>query len=137
MDRPILLDTCAAVWLVKGDSLAAEAEQALRRASDTGASTYVSLITAWEIGMLVSKGRLAIARDPKAFFERLLFLGLEAAELSSTILVNSSFLPASTLRDPADRIIAATARERNLRVMTRDKALLHYAAAGHLQAIAC
>jgi PIN domain nuclease of toxin-antitoxin system len=51
--------------------------------------------------------------------------------------MESSFLPGSIHNDPADRIIAATAREYGFTVMTRDRALLAYAAEGHLSALAC
>jgi PIN domain nuclease of toxin-antitoxin system len=36
-----------------------------------------------------------------------------------------------------DRAIAATAREYGFTVMTRDRALLDYAAQGHLSALTC
>jgi PIN domain nuclease of toxin-antitoxin system len=40
-------------------------------------------------------------------------------------------------RDPADRIIAATARAFDMTLVTRDRPLLDYADAGHLKALAC
>ena len=63
--------------------------------------------------------------------------GVELASMGPGILVASSFLPRPAPRDPADRILAATARILNYRLMTRDKGLLEFAAAGHLDAIAC
>jgi PIN domain nuclease of toxin-antitoxin system len=53
------------------------------------------------------------------------------------ILVGASFLPGDALRDPADRIIAATARALGYRIMTRDRLILDFAAEGHAHAIAC
>jgi PIN domain nuclease of toxin-antitoxin system len=53
------------------------------------------------------------------------------------VLLDSSFLPGTFHGDPADRIIAATAREHGFTVMTRDRLLLAYAAEGHLAALAC
>jgi len=49
----------------------------------------------------------------------------------------SSFLPDRALRDPADRILAATARASNYRLMTRDPPLLDYASTGRLGAVGC
>lgn len=46
-------------------------------------------------------------------------------------------LPDLTHRDPADRMLIATARAHDLTLITRDRAILHYAAAGHVRAIAC
>ena len=53
------------------------------------------------------------------------------------ILIASAFLPGSPPRDPADRIIAATARALGHNVITRNGELTKYAAAGHLEIIGC
>jgi PIN domain nuclease of toxin-antitoxin system len=58
-------------------------------------------------------------------------------DLSAEILLNSSFLPGEFHGDPADRMMAATARDFGFTLLTRDRALLAYAAQGHLAAIAC
>ncbi|MFZ5739720.1 MAG: PIN domain-containing protein [Pseudomonadota bacterium] len=52
-------------------------------------------------------------------------------------MVAFSFLPGFPHRDPADRIIAATAREYGYRLITRDRSLLAYAREGHIQALSC
>jgi PIN domain nuclease of toxin-antitoxin system len=54
-----------------------------------------------------------------------------------TLLIASAFLPGSPPRDPADRIIAATARAHDLEIVTRDSELIPYAKAGHVMTIAC
>jgi PIN domain nuclease of toxin-antitoxin system len=135
---PILLDTCAAIWLVEGEVLAQPASHALAVASDGGCDAFVSVITAWELGMLVSKGRLNLPLAPLAWFEGVLAKPqIALAEMTARIWVASSFLPGSPPADPMDRIIAATAREHGFRLMTRDRTLLRYAEQGHLLAIAC
>src|SRR5204863_3648127 len=99
---------------------------------------YVSPITAWEIGILVSRGRLTSPMSPQRWFERLLHApGVRLVEMSPDVLITSSFLPGTPPRDPADRILAATAREHGYRLLTRDTPLLTYARQGHLQALAC
>ena len=45
-------------------------------------------------------------------------------------------MPETFHRDPADRLIVATARVANATLMTRDRRILDYAARGHLTAIA-
>ena len=137
MTRPILLDTCAAIWISQNDALSGEAEQALTQLETIEGGIVVSPITAWEIGILVARNRIALARDPVGWFNALIGAGVHLAPMPPDILVASSFLPGSALRDPADRILAATARAMNFRLMTRDQHLLDYAAAGHLAAIAC
>ena len=57
--------------------------------------------------------------------------------MSPAILIASSFLPGEPPRDPADRIIAATARAFGQTLITRDGELLPYAKAGYLAAINC
>lgn len=95
-------------------------------------------MTAWEISLLNARGRLALSMSPQAWFDTLLKIpGVALAELSVTILIASSFLPGSPPRDPADRIIAATAREHGLRLVTRDRVLLDYGGDGHLDVLAC
>ena len=134
---PILLDTCAAIWTTTGEAFSAEARQAIAEADAERIAVLVSPITAWEIGILVSRGRVALAEDPKPWFGGLLESGLELADLTPAILIESSFLPSSTLRDPADRILAATARANGYRLMTRDRPLLDYGEAGWLKTVAC
>jgi PIN domain nuclease of toxin-antitoxin system len=63
--------------------------------------------------------------------------GMQLCELTEEVLMASSFLPGRFHRDPADRIIAATAREFGFTVMTRDKALLDYGREGHLSVLEC
>ena len=135
--RPILLDTCAVIWLQAGSKFRPEAEAALQEAQAIGTQVLVSPITAWEIGLLVSKGRLALSLPPLKWFERVLDLGVDLASLSPDILIASSQLPGPPLRDPADRIIAATARAIGCRLMTRDRQLLDFAAEGQIEAIPC
>ena len=135
--RPILLDTCAVIWLGSGTLLQPDGEAALQEAQRIGSQVLVSPITAWEIGLLVSKGRLAISLPPLTWFERVLDLGVDLAPLTPDILIASSQLPGPPLRDPADRIIATTARALACRLMTRDRLLLDFAARGHVPAIRC
>jgi PIN domain nuclease of toxin-antitoxin system len=135
--RPILLDTCALLWLGNGDRLSAPAERALEEADADPGCVMVSPISSWEIGQLAARGRLLLPIEPLAWFQTALDSGLVLAPMPPSVLVGSSFLPGSSLRDPADRIIAATARALGYRLMTRDRPLLQLAAEGHIQAIAC
>ena len=134
---PILLDTCAAIWASEPQGLSRGAQDVIQQAELDGVPLFVSPITAWEMGMLVARGRVALLASPLVWFAGLLEAGVGLADLSPSILVDASFLPHSRLRDPADRVVAATARALGYRIMTRDRPLLDYAAAGHVQAIAC
>jgi PIN domain nuclease of toxin-antitoxin system len=137
MNRPFLLDTCAAIWIVANEISQATAD-ALSNARNAGLPTYVSPITAWEIAILARKGRFKSSFTPQRWFERLMNMPDTAlAALTAAVLMESSFLPGRMNDDPADRIIAATAREYGFTVMTRDRALLDYARQGHLSAVEC
>lgn len=134
----LLVDTCAAIWLANGLSVRQATLDAVDDALRDGIPIYVSPISAWEIGMLASKKRVTMSVTPERWFGRLLALpGFELTELSTEVLIASSFLPGSPPRDPADRIIAATARDLGATLLTRDRLLLAYAEQGHLSAVAC
>ena len=133
-----LLDTCAAIWISRDEKISDAATALLDHTADEGRPIYVSPITAWEIGLLVAKGRAALPVAPPAWFDRLMdapFFRL--AEMPPEVLIASSFLPGAHFRDPADRILLATARSFGLTLITRDRTLLSYAAAGHVQAVPC
>jgi len=133
----LLLDTCAAVWAAE-DALSPEAVEAIDRAYRADAPLYLSPITAWEVGVLMARGRVASPLSAQGWFDRLLTTpGVKLAELTPSIMIASSHLPAEPPRDPADRFMVATARELGVALVTRDRALLAYARAGHLQAVAC
>lgn len=137
MKPPYLLDTCAAIWLL-ADELPEQAEATLLKAHNAGIGTYVSPITAWEVGNLARKGRFISNLTPRRWFERLMGLpGAALAEMSPDVLIASSELPNFRPGDPADRIIAATAREYGFTVVTRDAALLEYGKQGYLSVLEC
>jgi len=137
-ELPLLLDTCAAIWISEDHPLADEALTAIEHSHRSREFIYCSPITAWEIGLLVSRGKLTSPMSPQRWFERLLEApAVRLADMSPAVLIASSFLPGVPPRDPADRILAATAREHGYRLMTRDTPLLTYARQGHLQALAC
>ena len=137
-ELPLLLDTCAAVWIGEDQPLSSEALTAIQGSHRRAELIFVSPITAWEIGLLVSRGKLTSPMSPQRWFARLLDApGVRLAVMSPDVLIASSFLPGAPPRDPADRILAATARECGYRLLTRDAPLLTYARQGHLQALAC
>ena len=130
----LLLDTHALVWLVEGDAQLAAAAQ---RAITAAPAIWISAITPWEIGMLVAKGRLTLAKDVQEWIDEVLALtGLRLAPLSPAIAIASSRLPGELHGDPADRLIAATARHLDVTLVTADAKLLDYGAAGYLKVLA-
>jgi PIN domain nuclease of toxin-antitoxin system len=138
VNRALLLDTCALIWIMENVELKPAAVEAMDSIFDRGESVYASPIAAWEIGLLASCGRFKSSLAPQAWLQQLLETpNVRLAELPPRVLLDSSLLPGSPPRDPADRIIAATAREFGFTVMTRDSRLLDYAKQGYLSALQC
>ncbi|WP_075219492.1 type II toxin-antitoxin system VapC family toxin [Acuticoccus yangtzensis] len=134
---PLLLDTCAAIWTAE-DELDENAVDLIGDAVTKDELIHVSAITAWEIGLLVARGRITSSLHPLAWFRQFTAASeIAVVDLSPEILVASSFLPDCPLKDPADRIIVASARENAFTIMTRDRAILTYADAGHVRAVRC
>ncbi|MEO6990589.1 MAG: type II toxin-antitoxin system VapC family toxin [Candidatus Baltobacteraceae bacterium] len=99
----------------------------------------LSPITAWEIGMLVQKGRLTLA-TPAPDYVRALFgiPGVVTAALTPAIAVAATNLPGRLHADPADRILVATAAAFEARLVTRDSRLHAYAReTKYIRCLAC
>ena len=134
---PLLLDTCAVLWLMNAEPMSDEARRAIDSAAARRA-VLVSPITAWEVALLASKGRIAFSLAPEAWFEAVLALpGVGLAPMPPRTLIASAFLPGDPPNDPADRIIAATARAENFVVTTRDHKLRTYGERGHIRVLVC
>jgi PIN domain nuclease of toxin-antitoxin system len=138
MSETFLLDTCVTLYLISNEPISDASNAAMNRSVDAGVPLLVSPITGWEVGLLAGKGRFRSSMSSQRWLEKLRAMpGIRFCELSAEILMASSFLPKFPYKDPADRIIAATAREHGYTVMTRDKALLDYGREGHLSVLEC
>ena len=140
MNAPLLIDTCALLWLTGITSVShlGQVEDALDQARAAGKDVLVSPITAWELGMLAAKGRAPLPMPVKHWLDHVMSVGgLKWSALSVEVLIASTDLPWETHPDPADRILIATAREYGLRILTRDRKILDYAAKGHVMALPC
>lgn len=123
---------------MNGDAMRPESRAAIVAAQRQNLGVFVSPISAWEIATLAARNRLQLTLEPEAWFEALLRLpGIRLAPMPPGVLIASAFLPGQPPRDPADRIIAATARGQGQAVITRNDELTTYAAAGHLDVIGC
>jgi len=126
------------LWIGHGEALSPQAMKALEDNRQAETDVHCSPYSAWELGVLVARNRLHLTQSPANWFLRFIRIGgLKLAELTPEILVESSFLPAVPPRDPADRIIIATARNEGLTILTRDRQILDYANQGHVMALEC
>lgn len=120
----ILLDTCAIIWDALDQSrLTSRALGAINRA-DQHSALIICDISAWEIAMLIRKGRLEIDTNAANFLN--LFLqsrNISVIQISPEIAELSTSFGAGISHDPADRLIAATSIIHNAQLVTADAKL--------------
>ena len=133
----LLLDTHVWLWLVAGSPLlSTEARHKIEGAAAVG-TLRIAAISLWEVALLASRGGIVLGKSIGLWLEEALAdPGPAIDPLSPQIAIESYALPDVFHRDPADRLIVATARVANATLMTRDRHILDYAARGHLTAIA-
>ena len=122
----IVLDTHALIWWVSGGPLSERARDAIERHARTR-SLHVSSISVWEIATLVARGRLELTLDVVEWISRLESIeSLRFVAVDNRIAIASARLPGELPRDPADRLIVATARSLEAALVTRDARLAAY-----------
>lgn len=124
---PTVLDTHAWMWWVTGDRrLSRRARATIERASKRG-ELYLSIYSIWELAKKVEQGQLALDRPLDEWLDTALSTeGLQVADLTRTLIVDSCRLPQPFHGDPADQIIVATARAHRATLVTRDARLRDY-----------
>ena len=117
-----LLDTHILVrWVSHPDDLSAAQRHAVELAS-AARPLLVASISLWEIATLVSLGRLRLDRPLRHWLERAVAAPLvRVVELSPSIASEVAALPDSFHRDPADRIIVASAHVHGAALLTNDR----------------
>jgi PIN domain nuclease of toxin-antitoxin system len=133
--RPVLLDTHIWVWYLENETkrFSRRITPLVERAVQRG-DVVVSAISVWEIAQLEAARRLELSVDVRTWVGRALaFPGVRLKGLSPSIAIESTRLPGQPHRDPADRILIATARLMGATLVTCDKAMLAYAKAGHVR----
>jgi PIN domain nuclease of toxin-antitoxin system len=134
----LILDTHVWVWLLNGSQQLARARSlpAIQRGAKEN-RLAICAISIWEVAMLERRGRLNLSGDCADWVRRALAApGIRLLPLTPEIAVESTRLPGPAPTDPADCMIAATARLLGATLITRDKELLHYSQGGFLNAIA-
>lgn len=120
-----LADTHILVWwLAEPRRLSAEQRRVLGRLS-AKSPLLVSDISLWEIATLVRRGRLTLDHPLRDWLEAAVAPPLvERVGISPAIAAEVAALPDAIHRDPADRVLIATARVHGATLLTQDERLL-------------
>lgn len=132
----LLLDTHVLIWFVEGRQELSTSSRRVLEDSAVDPGLMISAITFWEVAMLCARGRISVARPVQEWRRAILdTAGFEEIAVAGDVAVEAVQLPGELHADPADRILAATARLRGAHLATRDKPLIAYGRAGHLAVV--
>lgn len=122
----IVLDTHIWVWWIHDDpSLTEQQKQFLRDNDEQGLG--ISVISCWEVAKLVEYNRLTLPCSIEEWLDQALaYPGTQLLNLTPRIAVESTKLPGTFHRDPADQLIVATARVHDWSLLTADDRILNY-----------
>lgn len=135
MTDALLLDTHILLWLESGDDrLRSKTRGLIDGHWREGGTILVSAVTAWEIATLADDGRIDLSRPTEDWMKQCLSRpGLDMVPLSWRACVRAYDLRNFEYRDPADRLLIATAVELACTLVTYDERISGYAARGGRQ----
>ena len=118
----VLLDTHVVVWWSSAPERLNRRQRALlKEAQQSGEAVAISSITLWELAMLAEKGRIEVPMPIDAWLEEIeTDIETQVLPLTAKVAVESVRLGPGFPKDPADRIIVATARCHGLTLLTTD-----------------
>jgi PIN domain nuclease of toxin-antitoxin system len=111
-------------WLDRDARLTQPQREAVAAASEES-PLYVSDISLWEIATLASLGRIRLRLPLRDWLEAAVAPPLvRRVSISPSVAAEVAALPDSFHRDPADRIIVASARTTGASVVTQDRRII-------------
>ena len=121
----ILLDTHIWIWWVNGGAqLPADCLSYLEAHQEE--ELGVCAISCWEVAKLIALGRLQLACPVELWLAQALLPPVRLVPLSPEVAVESTRLPGTFHRDPADQLIVATARLFDCPLVTADRLIRAY-----------
>ena len=130
-----LLDTNAWFWMVAGDPRVPSSVVAMIESAVAEGRVCVSQISAWEVALKESMGKLRLNVPVTRWLEENTE-GIRLLDLPLDIIVDATHLPGTFHKDPADRFIVASARHHHLTLVTGDEQIVAYGRDGHVDVLA-
>lgn len=118
----VVLDTCALYWwTLAPEALSVKARSACRKIETAGA--LACAVSLWELGLKARAGKVELGCSLRDYAARLEHVaGLEVVPATTDLWLDSLELDWAH-RDPADRLIVALAKRRNLPLITADQVI--------------
>ncbi len=132
----LILDTHVWIWLESDPGqIGTHAVARINEAAKHG-GLWVSVMSVWEIGMLVAKDRIRLSMPVDEWVRQASATpSMQMLGVIPEIALESTRLPDAPHGDPVDRLLMASARVHNLTLITSDEKILAYAAQGHMKAL--
>jgi len=123
----LLLDTHVLVWAESLDERLGPVARGMLL--DPSNALWVSPVSSLELARLIALGRLSLRKPLGEWIAGARrHLGFEDAPFTHTVALGCYELPGSFHKDPADRMLVATARQLGCTLLTADERILRYAA---------
>lgn len=120
----ILIDTHIALWSMYDDQKLSE--KAVQYLTDENNAIFVSLVSAWEIAIKSSLGKLSV--PAKEFMRDCDAMGYRELTVSRQHIIRTQEMPQGPQghKDPFDRLLLAQAEVEGYRFLTEDGKILQY-----------
>jgi len=118
-----LLDTHVAIWFLTGDTLLSQTAD--RIISEGVNRVYLSVVSAWELAIKISIGKLRFPGNVAGFIRAIEANDITVIPLKTSHLTAFESLPLIH-RDPFDRLLIATAIDEQMPLISADKNIAQY-----------
>jgi PIN domain nuclease of toxin-antitoxin system len=118
----IVVDTHAVIWLTQQQELLSDAAKVVLIAGRREGRLAIADITLREIAYQIERGRLAVSSPVGVYLEFVESM-FKVVPISGQIAEQSIRLGAAYPKDPADRLIGATALVHRAKLVTKDEAI--------------